>query len=72
MIKESSQELKLKAVSAAYDSVALIAELSAKETLTEDEVADLNRNKEHITIMLSKEWFVEELTVEQHNELKAL
>ena len=56
-------------VSAAYDSVALLAELNAKETLTEEETAAVTRNVEHIRIMMGKEWFVGGLTDQQITEL---
>jgi len=61
-----------KSVSAAYDSVALITELKAKETLTEDDSATLTRNEEHIRIMMGKEWFVAGLTDLQVTELQAI
>lgn len=61
-----------KSVSAAYDSVALIAELKAKETLTEEETKRLEANEEHIRIMMGKEWFVSGLTDKQVTELQAI
>lgn len=61
-----------KSVSAAYDSVNLINELKAKETLTEDETASLVRNEEHIRIMMGFEWFVAGLTDLQVTELQAI
>lgn len=61
-----------KSVSAAYDSVNLINELKAKETLTEDETAALARNEEHIRIMMGFEWFVAGLTDLQVTELQAI
>ena len=65
-------EQAAKSVSAAYDSVNLIAELKAKESLTEEEVDRLDRNKKHIEIMLAKEWFAKALTEEQKAELVAI
>lgn len=48
---------------AAMDSVNLINELKAKETLTTDEVASLDRNQRHLVIMLAKDfWTTEDLT----------
>ena len=41
---ELTAEQIAKSVSAAYDSVALLAELNAKETLTEEETATVTRN----------------------------
>jgi hypothetical protein len=61
-----------KSVSAAYDSVTLITELKAKETLTEEDSATLARNEEHIRIMMGKEWFVGGLTPLQVTELQAI
>lgn len=61
-----------KSVSATYDSVNLINELKAKETLTEDETATLARNEKHIRIMMGFEWFVAGLTDLQVTELQAI
>lgn len=61
-----------KHVSTAYDSVALITELKAKESLTEEETKTLSRNTEHIHIMLKHVWFAEALTPEQKTELEAI
>jgi len=68
---EITVEQATKSVAAAYDSINLIADLLAKETLTEEETATLARNKQHIEIMLGKTWFVEVLTPEQKTELEA-
>jgi len=49
--------------SAAMDSVNLIVELEAKATLTEEETDAVSRNKEHLGIMLAKDyWTTEDLT----------
>ena len=61
-----------KSVSAAYDSVVLITELKAKETLTEKDSATLARNEQHIRVMMGKEWFVGGLTDKQITELQAI
>lgn len=69
MALELTPEQVAKSVSAAYDSVALITELKAKETLNVEEADILTRNEEHIRIMLSKEWFADALTQTQKTEL---
>ena len=47
----------------ALDSVNLVNELKAKETLTEDEEKTIQRNLEHLEIMLAKDyWTNEDLT----------
>ena len=49
--------------SAAMDSVNLIAELRTKETLTEEDEQTIQRNLEHLEIMLAKDyWTNEDLT----------
>ena len=49
--------------SASLDSVNLITELRAKETLTEEDVQTIQRNLEHLEIMLAKDyWTNEDLT----------
>lgn len=69
---ELTAEQIAKSVLAAYDSVALIAELKAKASLTEEETATVARNIEHIKIMLGKDWFSNALTAEQKTELEAI
>ena len=69
---ELTAEEIAKSVSAAYDSVNLLAELKAKETLTEEETATVTRNVEHIRIMMGKEWFVGGLTKKQVTELQVI
>ena len=69
---EYTPEQVVKSVSAAYDSVNLINELNTKETLTEEDTATLDRNVEHIRIMMGKEWFVAGLTPLQITELQAV
>jgi hypothetical protein len=69
---EMTQEQVAKSVSAAYDSVAIINELNGKMDITEEETATLDRNVEHIRIMMGKEWFVAGLTDEQITELQTI
>ena len=69
---ELTAEQVAKSVSAAYDSVNLLNELKAKESLTEEEVATVTRNEEHIRIMMGKEWFIGGLTKKQVTELQKI
>jgi hypothetical protein len=55
---EITEEQIQKSVSAAFDSVNLINELNAQPSLTEEDQDRLNRNKEHLTIMLIKIGFL--------------
>lgn len=71
-VKEVTEEQAIKSVLAAYDSVTLIKELRAKPELDADETAAVERNLEHIRIMLAKEWFVSALNSAQKTELEAL
>ena len=61
-----------KHVSALYDSVNLINELQAIESPTEEQTDTINRNIEHLEIMMGKEDFVALLTEEQIAEVTAL
>jgi hypothetical protein len=61
-----------KSVSAAYDSVEIYNQLNGKIDITEEETATLDRNIEHIRIMMGKEWFVAGLTDKQITELQAI
>lgn len=63
--EEQTPEQVQRSISAAFDSVSLINELKAKPSLTEEEQDRLNRNVEHLRIMLAKEWFSEGLTEQQ-------
>lgn len=71
-MEELTQEQVQSSIAAAYDSVSLINELQAQEVITEEEVDTLSRNKEHISIMLGKDWFVGGLTAAQKTELESI
>lgn len=58
-------------VSAAFDSVNLINELNAKESLTEEEQDTLNRNQQHLEIMMKKSWFSDALTEQQKTDVNS-
>jgi hypothetical protein len=61
-IEITTEQIAINYVSA-LDSVNLINELKAKETLTEDEEKTIQRNVEHLEIMLAKDyWTTEDLT----------
>ena len=64
-----TQEQIQNSVNAAYDSVNLINELNLIEELSDEQKDILSRNKEHIKIMVEKEWFYNALTEEQKLEL---
>jgi len=61
-----------KHVSALYDSVNLINELQAIESPTEEQTDTINRNVEHLQIMMGKEDFVALLTSNQISEVNSL
>jgi len=69
---ELTEEQLQKSVEAAYNSVALINELNQLETRDEEQEATLQRNVEHIRIMMGREWFVAALTDSQIVELQAI
>jgi len=69
---ELTQEQIAQSITAAFDSVNLVAELKAKASVTEDEQGTIDRNVEHLNIMLGKEWFAEALTAEQAEQINAV
>ena len=68
---EITEEQTQRSISAAFDSVNLINELKTKPSLTEEEQSRLDRNKEHLIIMLGKDWFDAGLTEQQKNDINA-
>jgi hypothetical protein len=59
------QESIDQSISAAFDSVDLINELKLLSSLTENQQERLDRNTQHLEIMLAKEWFFNALTEQQ-------
>jgi hypothetical protein len=60
---EITTEQIAKNYASALDSVNLVNELKAKETLTEEDEKTIQRNVEHLEIMLAKDyWTTEDLT----------
>jgi hypothetical protein len=57
-----------KHISAAFDSVNLINKEILKES-SEDRKESVERNFQHLEVMLSKEWFSEGLTTEQRSDI---
>jgi len=68
--EETTEQLQ-RSISAAFDSVNLINELKSQPSLTEEEQDRLNRNVEHLRIMLDKDWFSEGLTEQQTIDIDA-
>ena len=69
MEQPNPEEQTQRSISAAFDSVNLINELKTNTSLTEEEQERLNRNLEHLRIMLSKDWFSEGLTEQQRIDI---
>jgi hypothetical protein len=68
---ETTEDQTQRSISAAFDSVNLINELKTNLSLTEEEQSRLDRNKEHLIIMLGKDWFDAGLTEQQKNDINA-
>jgi hypothetical protein len=69
--EEQTPEQVQRSIYAAFDPVNLINQLKAQPSLTEEEQDRLNRNVEHLRIMLAKEWFSEGLTEQQTIDIDA-
>ena len=59
-----------KSISAAFDSVNLINKLIT-ETADDKKKGNVERNVEHLEVMLTKEFFTEALTVQQKLDIDA-
>jgi len=66
---DTTEEQTQRSISAAFDSVNLVNELKVKPSLTEEEQGRLDRNKEHLIIMLGKDWFEAGLTEQQKTDI---
>lgn len=67
--QELTPEQIEKCVNAAFDSVNLINELRTNPSLTEEQQDRLDRNIQHLEIMLAKDWFSAALTEEQTTQI---
>lgn len=65
METEMTQEQIAQHVSAAFDSVDLI-------NRNEDDAATIERNVEHLRIMMGYEWFASALTAEQTEQINTI
>lgn len=67
-----TQEQIAQSVSAAFDSVNLINELNAKTDKTQDDAETIERNVEHLRVMMGFEWFATALTTEQSTAINSI
>ncbi len=63
------QEIIDKTVESSFHSVDLINKLKTQMSLSEDDQDTIQRNIDHLNLLLSKEWYVEALTEEQRAEV---
>ena len=61
-MEELTQEEARVSVNAAFDSVNLINEINVLVEKSQEDLDTLDRNVEHLEIMMAKDWFVSELT----------
>lgn len=59
-------------ISAAFDSVNLINELAVKSPQEDGDAETMDRNVEHLKIMMGFEWFASALTSEQELQINAI
>jgi methyl-accepting chemotaxis protein len=67
-----TQEQIAQSVSAAFDSVNLINEINMQDEKTQEDIDTIQRNVEHIRIMMGHEWFVTALTAEQTEQINVI
>ena len=59
-------------INSAFDSVDLINEIVVKDIQSEEDTATMDRNVEHLKIMMAYDWFASALTEEQANQINAI
>ncbi len=59
-----------KQITACFHSWDICEELSALDSMDDEQQDSYNRNQEHIQLMLGKDWFREGLTEEQTTQLE--
>lgn len=69
---EVTQEQARKSVNAAFDSVNLINEINALVEKTQEDLDTLDRNVRHLEIMMTKDWFTDELTEQERQQIEAV
>ena len=70
-LEMTNEEIQRSIVST-YDSIDLINQLEALETLTQEDLDTIDRNKRHLEIMMAKNWFLEALTIGQIEEINSV
>lgn len=66
------QEKIEKMISNTLICIESINELNTKNGLTEQEASKLERNKEHLKFVMKKDWFVNNITESQKQEIETL
>lgn len=61
-----------KSISSAFDSVNLINNLNLLTDKTEDDIYRININIKHLNIMMSKDWFINNLSKEQKENINKI
>lgn len=69
MIELTPEEVQ-KHINNCFHSFVICEELSDQESLNNEEQDRFDRNKQHIQIMLAKDWFSEGCTAEQKADLE--
>jgi hypothetical protein len=62
----------VQSISAAFDSVNLINEINAQTERTQDDINTIERNVQHLRIMMTKDWFVKALNKNQKTEINSI
>lgn len=61
-----------KMINASFDSVNLIEKLNALQSLNEEESDIKKRNIEHLQLMMKKDWFINNLSKEQKENINKI
>jgi hypothetical protein len=71
-MEEVTQEQARESVNAAFDSVNLINEINALAEKSQKDLDTLDRNVHHLEIMMEKDWFTDELTEQERQQIEAV
>jgi len=69
---ELTQEQIRASINAAFDSVNLINEINALVEKNQEDLDTLDRNVQHLNAMLAKDWFANELTEEEKQQIESV
>lgn len=69
---ETTKDFARKSVNAAFDSVNIVNEINLLSSPSKENLEELERNIEHLKIMMNIEWFTDELTLSEKQQIETI